>query len=99
MNCSTAWVALQSLEGGIQLTSPQTTDAHLLAAELDLCLHEGPARSEAKQRVCTPAGCGIIARMREARLRIASQWQPTDLQAAKALQAQTARVQLDVPSK
>jgi len=40
MNCSTAWVALQSLEGGIQLTSPQTADGHLLAAELNLCLHE-----------------------------------------------------------
>lgn len=34
MNCSTAWVNLQSLEGGLQLTTPVATDTTLLATDL-----------------------------------------------------------------
>ncbi len=40
MNCSTAWLALHSLEGGIQLTTGLAKDADRLAAELSTWLKD-----------------------------------------------------------
>jgi hypothetical protein len=56
MNSSTAWLALQSLEGGIQLTTTQAADADRLARELVALLDEW-ALASAVQTLVLPCPC------------------------------------------
>ena len=53
MNSSTAWLALKSLEGGIQLTTTQAADAYQLAGELTALL-DNWALASAVQTLVVP---------------------------------------------
>jgi hypothetical protein len=53
MNSSTAWLALKSLEGGIQLTTTQAADAYQLAGELTALL-DNWALASAVQTLLVP---------------------------------------------
>ena len=60
MNCSTAWLALQTLEGGIELTRPPADQADRLAAQLSADLQEWGLQS-AVQTLNVPQEDGHVA--------------------------------------
>jgi Protein-glutamine gamma-glutamyltransferase len=60
MNCSTAWLALHALEGGIQLTSGPAADTDRLAAELTARLKDWQLES-AVQMLTLPIEDGRMA--------------------------------------
>ncbi len=60
MNCSTAWLALQTLEGGIELTHTPADQADRLAAQLSADLREWGLQS-AVQTLNVPLEDGTVA--------------------------------------
>jgi hypothetical protein len=60
MNCSTAWLALQTLEGGIELTHTPADQADRLAAQLSADLREWGLQS-AVQTLNVPLKDGTVA--------------------------------------
>jgi hypothetical protein len=60
MNCSTAWLALQTLEGGIELTRTPADQADRLAAQLSADLREWGLQS-AVQTLNVPLEDGTVA--------------------------------------
>lgn len=60
MNCSTAWLALQTLEGGIELTRTPADQADRLAAQLSADLREWGLQS-AVQTLSVPLEDGTVA--------------------------------------
>ena len=60
MNCSTAWLALQSLEGGIQLSACPANQADRLALDLSAWLKDWGLQS-AVQTLTLPAKDGLVA--------------------------------------
>lgn len=60
MNCSTAWLALQSLEGGIQLSACPANQADRLALDLSAWLKDWGLQS-AVQTLMLPAKDGLVA--------------------------------------
>jgi hypothetical protein len=60
MNCSTAWLALQKLEGGIELTHTPADQADCLAAQLSADLREWGLQS-AVQTLNVPLEDGTVA--------------------------------------
>lgn len=60
MNCSTAWLALQTLEGGIELTHTPADQADRLAAQLSTDLREWGLQS-AVQTLNAPLEDGTVA--------------------------------------
>lgn len=60
MNCSTAWLALQTLEGGIELTHTPADQADRLAAQLSTDLREWGLQS-AVQTLNVPLEDGTVA--------------------------------------
>jgi hypothetical protein len=60
MNCSTAWLALQTLEGGIELTHTPADQANRLAAQLSAGLREWGLQS-AIQTLNVPLEDGTVA--------------------------------------
>jgi hypothetical protein len=60
MNCSTAWLALQTLEGGIELTSTPADQADRLAAQLSADLREWGLQSTI-QTLNVPLEDGSVA--------------------------------------
>jgi len=60
MNCSTAWLALHSMEGGIQLTTGLANEADQLTAELSAWLQDWDLQS-AVQTLTLPVEGGQVA--------------------------------------
>jgi len=75
MNCSTAWLALQTLEGGIQLTTTQPTQADRLADELRAVLHNFGLQT-AVQALTVPAENGQTALICNLRPELRAHWMP-----------------------
>jgi hypothetical protein len=75
MNSSTAWMALKSLEGGIQLTTTQTAKADRLACELVTLLDEW-ALASAVQTLTLPLQGSQVALVCTLRSDFRAQWMP-----------------------
>jgi Protein-glutamine gamma-glutamyltransferase len=75
MNCSTAWLALQSLEGGIQLTSTASAPADRLADELRALL-EAWSLQAAVQVLTVPIEKGQTALICNLRPEHRAHWMP-----------------------
>lgn len=75
MNCSPAWLALNSLEGGIQLTTIQPADVDRLAGELSTQLQAWRLHN-AVQTLAIPSGNGQIALICSLRPEFRARWMP-----------------------
>jgi hypothetical protein len=75
MNSSTAWWALQTLEGGIQLTTAKVADADLLASQLAALLNEW-ALASAVQTLVVPLQGTQVALICNLRPEFRQRWMP-----------------------
>lgn len=75
MNCSTAWLTLQTLEGGIQLTTTQPAQADRLAEALRALLQDWRLEAAA-QALTVPVGQGQTALICNLRPEYRARWMP-----------------------
>ena len=75
MNCSTAWLTLQTLEGGIQLTTAQPAQADRLAEELRALLQDWGLQT-AVQTLTVPIDPGQTALICNLRPEFHARWMP-----------------------
>lgn len=75
MNCSTAWLTLQTLEGGIQLTTAQAPQADRLADELRALLEDWGLQT-AVQTLTVPIDPGQTALICNLRPEFRARWMP-----------------------
>lgn len=75
MNCSPAWLALQSLEGGIQLTTTQAAQAERIAGELSALLEKWHLE-HAVQTLTEPTPNGQVSLVCCLRPEFRASWMP-----------------------